>query len=100
MRRGELWTVIPPDHPKPRPAVILSVDSWNAFAPDVLLVPLTSREGPSRPAVRAQGLRRPSYAKCGALSALPKTRLKQRIGKVDAATLAAISLEIRRLLAL
>jgi mRNA-degrading endonuclease toxin of MazEF toxin-antitoxin module len=100
MRRGEIWTVVPLDHPKPRPAVILSVDGWNEHAPDVLVVPLTTRPGPSRPGVRHPGLRELSYAKCGALNALPKTRLKQRVGRVDAAILAAIGRELRRLLGL
>jgi mRNA-degrading endonuclease toxin of MazEF toxin-antitoxin module len=100
MLRGEIWTVVPLDHPKPRPAVILSVDSWNQQAPDVLVVPLTTRPGPSRPAVRHASLREQSYAKCGALNALPKTRLKHRIGRVGPETLAAIGSELRRLLAI
>lgn len=100
MLRGEIWTVVPLDHPKPRPAVILSVDSWNQHAPDVLVVPLTTRPGPSRPGVRHPGLREQSYAKCGALNALPKTRLKQRIGRVAPEALAAIGTELRRLLGL
>ncbi len=100
MLRGEIWTVVPLDHPKPRPAIILSVDSWNQHAPDVLVVPLTTRPGPSRPGVRHPGLREQSYAKCGALNALPKTRLKQRIGRATPEALAAIGLELRRLLAI
>jgi len=100
MLRGEIWTVVPLDHPKPRPAVIFSVDSWNQHAPDVLVVPLSTRPGPSRPAVRHPGLREQSYAKCGALNALPKTRLKQRIGHVDEQTLDRIGFELRRLLGL
>ncbi len=98
MRRGELWTVTPLAHPKPRPAVILSVDAWNEHAPDVILVPLTTRAGPSRPAVTHPRLERPSYAKCGAIAALPKDRLKHRLGRLDARTMAAISAEVRRLL--
>ncbi len=100
MLRGEIWTVVPLDHPKPRPAIILSVDSWNQHAPDILVVPLTTRPGPSRPGVRHPGLREQSYAKCGALNALPKARLKQRIGRVGPETLAAIGAELRRLLAI
>lgn len=100
MLRGEIWTVVPLDHPKPRPAVILSVDSWNQHAPDVLVVPLTTRPGPARPSVRHSALREPSYAKCGALNALPKTRLKQRIGHLDEPTLDRIGVELRRLLAI
>jgi mRNA-degrading endonuclease toxin of MazEF toxin-antitoxin module len=100
MRRGELWTVTPLAHPKPRPAVVLSVDAWNEHAPDVVLVPLTTRPGPSRPAVTHPRLERPSYAKCGAIAALPKTRLKERLGRLDERSMAAIALEVKRLLAI
>lgn len=100
MQRGEIWTVIPGMHPKPRPAVLVSVDTWNTVAPDVIVVPLTTRRGPSRPPVQHPSLRHATYAKCGAMGALPKTNLKERIGRVDDATLAAIGLELRRLLGL
>ena len=98
MRRGELWTVTPLAHPTPRPAVILSVDAWNEHAPDVILVPLTTRPGPSRPAVRHPRLEHPSYAKCGAIAALPKARLQERLGRLDAHAMATIGAEVRRLL--
>lgn len=98
MHRAEIWTVAPLEHPKPRPAVVLSVDAWNRHAPDVILVPLTTRPGPSRPEVRHQRLKRTSYAKCGAVSAVPKTRLKERIGKLDESAMSAIATELRRLL--
>ena len=100
MKRGELWTVVPLDHPKPRPAVILSVDTWNAHALDVIVVPLTTQPGPSRPEIRHADLRRPTYAKCGGMGTLPKSHLKQRIGHVDEQTLDRIGFELRRLLSL
>ena len=100
MRRGELWTVIPLSHPKPRPAVIVSVDPWNEHAPDVILVPLTTRPGPSRPAVKHPRLTQASYAKCGAIAAIPKERLKQRIGALGPETMNKIGAELRRLLAM
>jgi mRNA-degrading endonuclease toxin of MazEF toxin-antitoxin module len=100
MRRGELWTVAPLADPKPRPAVVLSVDAWNDHAPDVILVPLTTRPGPSRPAVTHPCLEHPTYAKCGAIAALPKTRLKERLGQLDEPSMRAIVIEVRRLLAI
>jgi mRNA-degrading endonuclease toxin of MazEF toxin-antitoxin module len=100
MRRGELWTVKPLAHPKSRPAVVLSVDAWNDHAPDVILVPLTTRPGPSRPAVTHPRLEHPSYAKCGAIAALPKTRLKERLGQLDEPSMRAIAIEVKRLLAI
>jgi mRNA-degrading endonuclease toxin of MazEF toxin-antitoxin module len=99
MRRGEIWTVTPLAHPKPRPAVILSVDAWNEHAPDVVLVPLTTQPGPSRPPVSHPHLEQPSYAKCGAIAALPKARLKERLGRLDDHHMMAITTELKRLLA-
>jgi mRNA-degrading endonuclease toxin of MazEF toxin-antitoxin module len=99
MRRGEIWTVVPLSHPKPRPAVIVSVDAWNAHAPDVILVPLTTRAGPSRPPVRHPQLEQTSYAKCGAIAAIPKERLGRRVGAVGEETMRAIARELRRILA-
>jgi mRNA-degrading endonuclease toxin of MazEF toxin-antitoxin module len=100
MKRGELWTVVPLDHPKPRPAIILSVDTWNAHTRDVIVVPLTTQPGPSRPEVHHADLRKPTYAKCGGMGTLPKSRLKQRIGRVEEKTLDLIGFELRRLLGL
>ena len=100
MLRGEIWTVVPLQHPKPRRALVLSADAWNRYAPDVVLIPLTTQPGPSRPTVRGKGLRRASYAKCGAISAIPKERLGKRIGLADADSMAAVAAEVRRLLAI
>ncbi|HYL22314.1 MAG TPA: type II toxin-antitoxin system PemK/MazF family toxin [Gemmatimonadales bacterium] len=99
MRRGKVWTVNPLTHPTPRPAVVLSADAWNEHAPDVVLIPLTTRPGPSRPPVTHPRLEHPSYAKCGAIAALPKTRLKERLGKLHERSMTAIALEVKRLLA-
>ncbi|MEX0692399.1 MAG: type II toxin-antitoxin system PemK/MazF family toxin [Gemmatimonadales bacterium] len=98
MRRGEIWTIRPVNHPKPRPGVILSVDAWNLHAPDVIIVPLTTKPGPSRPAVPHQTLKQASFAKCGALAAIPKDRLGQRLGHLDPETLAAVEQEVRRVI--
>lgn len=100
MRRGELWIVVPVAFPKPRPAVIMSVDAWNDHALDVVVVPLTTKPGPSRPVVRHPRLDRESFAQCGAVGALAQTQVKERIGRVDHHTLAAIGSELQRLLGL
>ena len=100
MRRGEIWTVMPLDHPKPRPALVLSADVWNHHAPDIILVPLTTRPGPSRPRVRHAALKQASYAKCGSVSAIPKERCGDRIGHVDEETMAGVEREVHRLLGL
>jgi mRNA-degrading endonuclease toxin of MazEF toxin-antitoxin module len=98
MHRGEIWTIVPLDHPKARPAVIVSVDAWNKHALDVILVPLTTRPGPSRPPVSHSRLKTVSYAKCGSVSAIPKKRLKTRVGQVDTETMSKIENELRRLM--
>ena len=100
IRRGEIWTVRPVNHPKPRPAVVLSVDPWNRHAPDVILVPLTTRPGPSRPPVHHPSLHQASFAKCGALGAIPRDRLGERLGQLPGEAMAVIEREVRRLLAL
>ena len=76
------------------------MDAWNEYAPDVILVPLTTRPGPSRPAVTNPRLERPSYAKCGVIAALPKARLKERLGQLDEPSMRAIAIELKRLLAI
>ncbi|MSR05483.1 MAG: type II toxin-antitoxin system PemK/MazF family toxin [Gemmatimonadetes bacterium] len=98
MRRGEIWTIQPLNHPKPRPALIVSVDPWNSSAPDVVLVPLTTRPGPSRPPVQHPQLKRASYAKCGAISAIPKEHLKQRLGILSDQAMSQVIVELRRVL--
>jgi mRNA interferase MazF len=98
MRRGEIWTVMPLNHPKPRPAVIVSVDSWNVNAPDLILVPLTTRRGPSRPPVQHPRLKSASYAKCGAVAAIPRERLGHRIGRLGDEPMARIAAELRRVM--
>ena len=98
MHRGEIWTIDPLDHPTSRPAVIVSVDAWNRHALDVILVPLTTRPGPSRPFVSHSSLKTKSYAKCGSVSAIPKNRLRARIGQVDAEAMSKIERELRRLM--
>lgn len=100
MRRGEIWTVVPLDHPAPRPALVLSVDVWSHHAPDVIRVPLTTRAGPSRPPVRHAALKQASYAKCGSIGAISQERCADRIGRVDEEAVAGVEREVRRLLGL
>ena len=100
MQRGEIWTVQPHERPKSRPAVIVSVNAWNKFALDVILVPLTTHPGPSRPPVTREKLKKPSFAKCGSVSAISKERLKRRVGTVSEREMRGIEREVRRILGL
>lgn len=80
-RRGHLYWVRIPDEPgaKRRPALVISPDSRNRFASDVLVVPIstTLREAPTHVRLRSRegGLLRPSMAKCEQITTLRRERL-------------------------
>ena len=48
IRRKELWIVELLAHPKPRPAIVVSIDPINDLCPDVILIPVTTKPGPLR----------------------------------------------------
>jgi mRNA interferase MazF len=90
MKRGEVWTVSGgQDYAgKPRPAVILQDDRFDAtasitlcaFTPDqteapLFRLPVTSTDG--------NGLRRESRLMVDKITTVPKRKLGQRIGKLD-----------------
>lgn len=80
-RRGEIWVVEFPDHPKPRPAVIVSLDARNQFSNSVLAVPLTTNLRPSVTHVwlpKGQGgLAAASMARCENVSYILRSRLRR-----------------------
>lgn len=84
IRRGDIWTVSLPAFPKPRPALIVSIDPINDLRPDILVVPITTQGAPLRVPMPDQpdvtGLREPSHAKCESVGPLHKSHLKARIG--------------------
>ncbi len=100
--RGEIWTVEPSGHPKPRPALVVSIDPINDLCPDVLLVPITSKPGPLRVPLSGEsgvtGLKVASYAKCESVGPVHKTRLKKRIGRISTADLPVVEAGLRRVL--
>ena len=102
--RGDVWVVEPVGFPKPRPALVLSINPVNDLCPDVLLVPLTSRPGPLRVPIEAPadvtGLELDSHAKCESLGPIHKSRLKRRIGRVPRPVLEAVEGGVRRVLGL
>jgi len=83
-RRGCVYWVHVPDEPgaKRRPAVVVSPDSRNRLASDVIVVPISSvlRQAPThvRLWVREGGLPRPSMAKCEQITTLRRDRLVPR----------------------
>lgn len=103
IRRGDIWTVSLPAFPKPRPALIVSIDPINDLRPDVLVVPITSQAAPLRVALpenQATGLKIASYAKCEMVGPLHKSNLKNRIGKLPADAMSQVEAGLLRVLGL
>ena len=80
-RRAHLYWVHIPDEStgKRRPALVVSPDSRNRLASDVIVVPLSTvlREAPTHVRLRARegGLPRPSVAKCEQITTLRRDRI-------------------------
>lgn len=102
IKRGDIWTVKLLSHPKPRPALIVSINALNDVWPDVVVLPITTDPGPLRipiPEDRERtGLRESSYAKCESITTLEKTRLKQRIGALPSQSWEAVEHGMQRVL--
>ena len=98
MRRGEIWTVAGgPDYVgKPRPAVILQDDAFDATA-SMTICPFTTHAidaplmrlpiGPSE----QNGLRAPSQLMVDKITTVPRARLGQRLGRLDDADMARLN---------
>ena len=86
IRRGDIWTVSLPAFPKPRPALIVSIDPINDLRPDILVVPITTHAAPLRVPMPDEpsitGLRESSFAKCESVGPLHKSNLRARIGRL------------------
>jgi mRNA-degrading endonuclease toxin of MazEF toxin-antitoxin module len=102
--RGDIWLVEPIGFPKPRPALVLSINALNDLRPEVLLVPLTTKEGPLRVGLsedpETTGLREKTFAKCESIGPVHKSRLKRRIGRVSPGDLAEVGSGVKRALGL
>lgn len=102
IRRGDIWTVALPTFPKPRPALVVSIDPINDLRPEIVVVPITTRVGPLRVSLpddpKVTGLREPSFAKCEVVGPLHKSHLKSRIGKLPQSSWPAIEAGLCRVL--
>ena len=88
-----------------RPALLLSVDAFNASKADLVTVlPITSKERllPSRVAVTPPegGLTQESWIICEQPRTVSKRRLTKQLGQVTPATMTAVSDVVRMLLGL
>lgn len=104
IRRGDIWTVTLSAFPKPRPALVVSIDPINDLRPDILVVPITRHMGPLRVELPREpaltGLRSASYAKCETVGPVHKSRLKSRIGRLPSTAWPAIEAGLCRVMGL
>ena len=104
IRRGDIWVIEPAIFPKPRPALVISINPVNDFCPDVLLIPLTTKAGPLRVPLNQHpemtGLDTNSFAKCETLGPVHKSQLKKRIGHIPRGELVEIEEGVRKVLGL
>ena len=101
LKRGDLITIaVSGDYGKPRPALILQADAFDHLA-SVTVAPLTS-EIYDAPLLRVTiqpgketGLHRASQVMVDKITTVPRSKVGQRIGSVDASTLRAINQAIK-----
>jgi mRNA interferase MazF len=109
-RRGEVWLAdLTPTRGREqagrRPALVLSVDEFNAGPADLVIVaPITSRLRGIPSQVRVDppegGLRQPSVILCEGVRSVSKDRLCERWGAVRPSTLEAVEDCLRILIGL
>ncbi len=104
IRRKDIWIVELSAHPKPRPAIVASIDPINDLCPDVILTPVTTKPGPLRIHLPEDesiiGLKQKSYAKCEAIGPVHKSRLKKKVGEIPGNEWPRIENGIKRVLGL
>ena len=96
MTRGDIVIAAPPGaYGKPRPVVVIQADMFEL--PSVTVVPFTTdlREAPLFRILlepdAENGLEKPSHVMIDKAVTLPRARIGQQIGRVDAATMQAVS---------
>ncbi len=108
--RGEIWTVDPNptighEQAGKRPALVVSVDSFNQSAAELAIVlPLTSRAKGIRSHVEVRkgeaGLKTVSYIKCEDVRSVSTTSLNRRLGLVSQTTMVTVEDILRILMGL
>lgn len=105
VKRGDIvLCVIAGDSGKPRPALVMQSDLFNAAHPSVTLLPITSHliatplfRIPLK-ASKANGLKQPSQVMVDKITAVRRDRIRERIGKVSPAMLTKIEESLLRFL--
>jgi mRNA interferase MazF len=106
IRRGDLVVVaLPGDYGKPRPALVVQADAYRDLS-SVTLLRLTS-ELHAWPAFRVtvepdreNGLRRLSQVMVDKSVSAPREKIGQRLGRLDASTMAVVDAALSRFLGL
>ena len=106
MRRGDVVAVVLPGaYGKPRPALVVQDDAFEAL-PSVTVLPITSdlRDLPTlRISIEpgpASGLRRRSQVQIDKIMTIPRSRLGPRIGELDASAMGTVGEALGRFLGL
>jgi mRNA interferase MazF len=98
VKRGDVWTVASgPDYAgKPRPAVIIQDDAFDATA-SITLCPFTTQHT-SAPLMRLaidpsdrNGLRAPSELMIDKITTVARTKLQSRVGRLSAADIVRLN---------
>ncbi|MGB0745233.1 MAG: type II toxin-antitoxin system PemK/MazF family toxin [Opitutales bacterium] len=107
IKRGDIvLCVIAGDYGKPRPALVIQSDLFNAAHPSVTLLPITSHliETPlfriPLNASKAIGLKQASQVMVDKITAVRRDRIRERIGKISPGMLAKIEESLLRFLGL
>ncbi len=107
MKRGDIvLAVARGDYGKPRPAVIVQSDLFNTAHASVLVCLLTTNriDAPlfrlPLAATSANGLLEPSQIMVDKLLALPRSRIRERIGEADDETMLALNRALALMLGL
>ena len=106
VKRGDIVTVIlPGSYGKPRPAVVVQADVFEAL-PSLTVLPLTSdlQDAPPLridvPAGPESGIRQPSQIMIDKIMTVPRTRLGARIGGLPAESMRVLEDALARFLSL
>lgn len=106
MKRGDLVTIaVSGDYGKPRPALVVQADVFDLH-PSIIVLPLTSEihDAPlfriTVTAGRETGLRSTLQIMIDKATTVPRTKIGQRMGRVNAATLNAVDHALREFLGL
>ena len=106
MSRGDIVTVVLPGaYGKPRPALLVQDDAFEAL-PSVTLLPITS-DVRDLPPIRLtiepgpkSGLKRPSQVQIDKVMTVPRRKIGRRIGSLEGAAMEEVDVAMARFLGL